>query len=289
MNKGLICIAAAAFSFHSVFAQPVIVQGPQSRTAAEGAPVGFSVQAEGSGALRYQWQFNGADIPRAVGRAISFVATSSRAGSYNVVVRDASGNASRSSPAQLQVQKRPVIVLQPRSTVVGEHQTAVFDVRLNESGPYSAVQWRHHSPQEPNHPIPPGSANGVNTFHLEVPNSNNNGTYNGLYWVCITNGVGWTVSRRASLTVVGPPRLTAEPQDRAVRQGGTASFSVAIAPDAAGPKTRQWYKDGQILPGRTGRAVTIYNAQPDDQGFYYCVVSSMGGTTTSYAARLTVY
>lgn len=289
MNKGLICIAAATLSFPALFAQPVIIQNPQSRTTVEGASVGFSVQAQGSGALRYQWQYNGADIPRAVGRAISFVATASRAGNYSVMVRDASGNASSSHPAQLQVQKRPFIVLQPRNVIVGEHQTAVFDVRLNESGPYSTIQWRHHSPQEPNHPIPPGAANGVNSFHLEIPNCSNNGTYNGLYWICITNSVGWTVSRRASLTVVGPPRLTAEPQDRTVRHGGTASFSIAIAPDAAGPKSRQWHKDGQILPGRTGRAVTIFNAQPDDQGFYYCVVSSMGGTTTSYGARLTVY
>jgi len=289
MKKGLICIAAAAFSFHALFAQPVITQNPQSRTAVEGRPVGFSVQAEGAGTLHYQWQFNGADIPRAVGRAISFVATSTRAGDYSVTVRDASGNASSSLPAQLQVQKRPFIVLQPRNAIVGEHQTAAFDVRLNESAPYSTIQWRHHSPQEPNHPIPPGSANGVNTFHLEIPNTSNNGTYNGLYWVCITNSVGWAVSRRASLIVVGPPRLTAEPQDRTVRQGGTASFSIAIALDAAGPKTRQWYKNGQPMPGKTGRVLTIFNAQPDDQGVYHCVVSSIGGTTTSYGAQLAVY
>lgn len=287
MSKGLICIALL-MSFQALFAQPVIIQEPQSRTAAEGAPVGFSVQAQGSGPLRYQWQFNGADIPRAVGRSINFVATSSRIGSYSVLVRDGAGNASRSSPAELQVQKRPFIVLQPRNTVVGEHQTAVFDVKLNESAPYSTIQWRHHSPEEPNHPIPPGAANGVNTFQLEIPNCSNNGTYNGLYWVCITNGVGWAVSRRAKLTVVGPPRLTAEPQDRTIRQGGTASFSIGIAPDAAGPKSRQWYKDGEILPGRTGRTVTIFNAQPHDQGFYYCVVSSIGGTTRSYGARLAV-
>jgi hypothetical protein len=289
MNKGLIYIAAAACSFHSLFAQPVIVQNPQSRAAAEGAPVAFSVQAQGSGALHYQWQFNGADVPRAVGRAISFVATTSRAGNYSVTVRDASGNASSSLPAQLEVQKRPYVVLQPRNIIVGEHQTAIFDVRLNESGPYRTIQWRHHSPQEPNHPIPEGAANGVNSFHLEIPNCSNNGTYNGLYWVCITNSVGWAVSRRASLIVIGPPRLTAEPQDRSVRQGGTASFSIAIAPDAAGPKTRQWYKEGQPLPGKTGRVLTLFNVQSEDQGIYYCIVSSMGGQTTSYGADLTVY
>jgi hypothetical protein len=80
-----------------------------------------------------------------------------------------------------------------------------------------------------------------------------------------------------------------EPQDRHVRLGGTASFLIAIAPDAAGLKTKQWYKDGNLLPGKTGRILTIFHAQPADEGFYYCVVTSIGGTTTSYGAQLTLY
>jgi hypothetical protein len=286
--KGRIFIAVFAAAFQAIYAQPVITQEPESRTAAEGRPVSFSVQAQGVGTLRYQWQFNGAALPNATGRALSFYATLSRAGTYSVLVRDSAGEASSSSPANLEVQKRPVVLAQPRRQIVGQHQTAVFEVRMNESGPYNTVQWWHHSPEEPHHPIPPGAARGVNTFRLEVLDCANNGTFNGLYWIVISNKVGWALSRHATLTVVDPPRLTSQPQDRIVRRGGSAAFSITIAPDAAGLKTKQWYRNGQPILGATGRILTIFNAQPERQGTYYCAVSSIGGTTTSYSAQLTV-
>jgi hypothetical protein len=282
-------VAALALALISSLAaaQPVITSEPQGRTVREGAQASFSVAAQGATPLRYQWQFNGSDIPNAVSRSLAFVATASRAGDYRVVVRDANGER-RSSAARLQVQKRPAILQQPKSQLVGEGNTAVFEVVLNDSGPYNSVQWWHHSPEEPRHPIPPAAAGGVDTFRLEVENASNNGTYNGLYWIVITNNVGWAISRRASLHVIGPPRLTGEPQDRVVRRGGAATFAISIAQDAAGPKTKQWYHNGEPLPGKVGRTLTILNAQPEQQGFYYCVVSSMGGTTTSYGAMLTV-
>jgi hypothetical protein len=287
--KGTIVIAAGALAIQIAYAQPIITAQPQSRTAAEGRPVSFSVQAQGTGTLRYQWQYNGSDLPNAVGRSLSFYATVSRTGIYSVVVRDSTGNESSSAPANLLVQKRPIILGQPKKQVVGAHQTATFEVRLNESGPYNSVQWWHHSPEEPHHPIPPSAASGVNTFHLQVLDSANNGTFNGLYWCVITNNVGWAVSRRATLTVVDPPRLSTEPQDRSVRRGGSASFSITILPDAAGPKTKQWYRNGQLIPGATGRTLTVFNAQDDDVGTYYCAVTSLGGTTKSFAARLTIF
>jgi hypothetical protein len=287
--KGAILIAAGALAIQIAYAQPIITAQPQSRTAAVGRPVSFSVQAQGTGTLRYQWQYNGSAMPNAVGRSLSFYATPSRIGTYSVVVRDSTGNESSSAPANLLVQKRPIILGQPRNQIVGEHQTATFEVRVNESGPYNSVQWWHHSLEEPHHPIPPRAATGVNTFRLQVLDSSNNGTFNGLYWCVITNNVGWAVSRRATLSVVDPPRLSTAPQDRTVRRGGTASFSITILPDAAGPKTKQWYRNGQLIPGATGRTFTVFNAQDDDVGTYYCVVTSLGGTTTSFAARLTIF
>ena len=288
MRNGRICIGLAMAAY-SVHAQPTITEDPQSRIVRPGMAVQLRVGAVGSTPLRFQWQFNGVDIPRATGKTLRFYATASRAGDYRAVVSDATGNAEVSQPANLEVQPRPVILAQPKNVIVGEHGTAVFDVRMNNSGPYTGVQWWHHSPEEPHHPIPEApDYYDVHSFHFAIPDCNNNGTYNGLYWITVTNQVGWTISRRASLTVVGPPRLTSEPQDKIVRVGSRASFSISILPDAAGPKTKQWYKDGQPLPGRTGRMLTLSRLQPEDQGTYYCVVSSRGGSTTSFAAMLTV-
>jgi hypothetical protein len=286
--KGKI-IWSVLFVAGAVCAQPVITEDPHSKAAVEGRRVYFSVQAEGSTPLHYQWQFNGTNISWGHHRTISFHATKSRAGNYNVLVRDEFGNVRSSSPALLEVQKRPVVLSQPRSKVVGEHQTAVFSVRLNDSGPYDYINWYHHSEAEPTHHIPPTAARGVNTFRLEIPDVNNNGTYNGLYWIVVTNKVGWKASRRASLNVVGPPRLTSEPQDRTVEHGHTARFRISIAPDLAGHKNVQWYHDGQPISGATSRTFRRRHVGPEDQGAYYCTVTSIGGTTTSFSAQLTVY
>src|SRR4051794_35473906 len=99
---------AAGFSFIRLQAQPIIIQSPQDRSAAEGHSVEFSVQAQSSSSLHYQWQFNGADIPHAVGHTLHFTATLSRAGNYSVTVSD--GNGASSASANLEVQKRPVIL-----------------------------------------------------------------------------------------------------------------------------------------------------------------------------------
>ena len=174
MSKEFFCILAAMLPVGAILAQPVITANPVDRIAREGARVAFSVSAQGTTPLQYQWQFNGSDIPNAVNRSLSFVATLSRAGDYKVIVRDATGAERGSSPAQLGVQKRPIILQQPRSQAVGEGTTAVFEVTLNDSGPYEWVQWWHHSTEEPRHPIPPGAADGVNTLRLEIYNTSNN-------------------------------------------------------------------------------------------------------------------
>jgi membrane carboxypeptidase/penicillin-binding protein PbpC len=286
MKRGI--AFAAALAVCSAAAQPIITEEPQSRAAAEGRRVSFRVQAQGSGPLRYQWQLNGQNIPRAVHPSYGFTATLSRAGTYTVLVQDASG-ATRLASANLEVQKRPVIRSQPKSQVVGAHQTAVFEVTMNESGPYSYVNWWHHSSAEPHHEIPVGAAQGVRTLRLEIPDATDNGTFNGLYWIRVTNLVGGTISRRASLTVVGPPQFTSEPQDKSVKAGRSTTFAVSIAPDAGGRKTAQWFFNGNAIPGANSRILRLSRVQPADAGFYHCVVSGIGGSATTYAARLTVY
>src|SRR4051812_21895454 len=107
MQKGILLAAmvSTAFSFFSA-AQPVITQNPADKAAAPGASVSFSVAAQGSSPLRYQWQFNGQDIPNARARVLRVVASPTRAGTYAVRVADALGER-RSAPAKLQVMPRP--------------------------------------------------------------------------------------------------------------------------------------------------------------------------------------
>jgi hypothetical protein len=197
--------------------QPVIVQNPQSETVVAGQRVFLSVAAQGVGPLRYRWQFNGRNVP-ILGRTLRFIASQRRTGVYQVVVRDRMGQVSVSAPAFVEVEPRstppppppaaspprPVILIQPQNVTVQEHGTAVFQVTLNNSGPYTRIVWHNDNPLEGPHEIPDGLGFNVHSPRLEIPNCLNADNYNGVYWIAVTNAAGGTVSSKARLTVVSP-------------------------------------------------------------------------------------
>jgi len=136
------------------------------------------------------------------GSTLRFVAGPLRQGTYRAIVRDASGRQSVSSPAELKIQRRPKIVIQPRSTSVREFSTGVFQAQLNSSGPYTTIVWHNDNPLEGSHQIPDGLGFDVHSPRLAIPNCLNADNYNGLYWLAVTNEAGGTVSRKVRLTVI---------------------------------------------------------------------------------------
>jgi hypothetical protein len=283
---GVLLGAVLALQSH-LSAQPQITQQPESRTAAAGAAFSFSVEAAGRAPLHYQWQFNGQDIPDARGQTLKRIAAPSRAGTYSVRVRDDVGEVV-SSAAQLEVVKRPFFLVQPKDIVVGEHTVATFTTVLNNSGPYSRMIWHNSNPLEGPHEIPPSTGIITDQPVLRMTDPLNDVTWNSVYWLAVTNGAGGITSRRARLTVVGPPVLIVQPQNREAKAGSMVLFSVRVQPNPGPPETFQWYRDGTIIPGATARKLLLRNAQSADQGNHYCVVNGIGGSTTSWGAQLMV-
>ena len=108
----------------------------------------------------------------------------------------------------------------------------------------------------------------------------------GVYTVKVTNAGGSVTSSGATLTVLVPPVITAQPQDRAVGIGQSGFFSVTAMGTA--PLNYQWSFNGTVIPGATGSAYTVTNAQPTNVGFYSAVVSNNVGTACSSNAILAV-
>jgi hypothetical protein len=287
MEKVWFVLAALALSVSRGDAQPQIARQPQGATVLSGKPVSFSVEAVGSSPLRYQWSFNGQDLPGATQRVLTRLATPSRAGTYAVRIADTAGQVV-SSAARLDVVNRPVFLVQPKNQIVAEHTVAEFRTVLNDSGPYRRMIWHNNNPIEGPHEIPPSTGYITDEPILRMTNPLNDVTWNSIYWLAVTNSAVGIVSRKARLTVVGPPVLSVQPQHRDVRPGSTVLFSVRVKPDAGPPETFQWYKDGAVLPGATAKTLIRRNVQAADQGNYYCVVSGMGGNTPSWGAFLTV-
>jgi hypothetical protein len=69
----------------------------------------------------------------------------------------------------------------------------------------------------------------------------------------------------------------------------SATFSIIASSSANFTLSYQWYKDGELLPGKTATTLEINPATRADNGTYTCVVTrSDGKTRTSSEGRLTV-
>jgi hypothetical protein len=183
---------------------------------------------------------------------------------------------------------KPRILAQPRNTVVGEHDTAVFETVLNDSAPYSRIIWHNSNPLEGPHEIPSTIGIVVDEPRMEIENCLNNQSYNGKYWIAVTNSAGGTKSIKARLTVVGPPRVATEPRDRTVRVGRVASFSFRLVPDKSPTTAYQWFKDGKPIAGAVQKSLVLPGVQSTDEGNYYCVVTTIGGSVSTWGVMLTV-
>lgn len=78
-------------------AQPTITLQPKNQTASLFATATFRVGAMGTNPFSYQWQFNGVPIPDAVSNSLAIPSVQrTNAGSYRVVITDASGSVTSS-------------------------------------------------------------------------------------------------------------------------------------------------------------------------------------------------
>ncbi|MDB6028696.1 MAG: hypothetical protein JWM68_4919 [Verrucomicrobiales bacterium] len=181
----------------------------------------------------------------------------------------------------------PSIVTEPvgQTNLVGT--TASLSVTATGTGPL-IYSWRKDGVPLVN----TGNITGASTAMLTISNilSSDEGTYD----VVVTNKFGLATSSPALLVVTYPvaPSITAQPQNKTVAVGGTASFSVTAS--GTPPLSYQWRKDGTVLTngggiiGSTTAFLQITNASSSHSGNYDVIVSNSVGTITSDIAALTV-
>ena len=185
--------AGSAFAAESSFtiSPPTITNQPQAQAVLAGQTATFSVGADGTAPLMYQWQFNGVAISGATNSV--FVMSNAlfvNQGNYSVAVSDVVGT-TVSSNAFLTVNSGPVITSQPQGQTAAPGAGVSFSVGVIGNTPFR-YQWYHDGSSIP------GETNAtLLLLNLQLNSS-------GRYAVSVTNAYGGVASSNALLSVYQP-------------------------------------------------------------------------------------
>ena len=253
---------------------PVLTVQPQSQIIDVSQPISFSVAATGTGALTYQWRFNGTNLVGATNAVFSRPAGGvTNAGIYSVLVSDAAGfTFSRDAALTIEVLGVPIILTQPVDQLVSAGGQVTFKVSAKGLAPMVYQWFKDDAP----------IANATNPAYvtplLAVDDT-------GGYSVVVSNPLGTASSRRSTLNVIGIPEITGDLTDVAIAVGESATFTIGTR--GAGLEY-VWTFNGEFVPGATNASLTIANAGVNDTGSYTVYVGNSLGLAVTSQATLTV-
>lgn len=166
-----------------------ILSNPVGVTNTAGNTVSFSVAATGTPPFRYQWSFNGSDIPGATNATLTLVnIQTSNAGTYAAGVNNDYGFATSSNAALVVNASAPVVTGQPTNQAALANSSVTLSVTAKGTTPLS-YQWYFNSAAID------GATNSSLVFaNVQMTNS-------GIYKVSISNSLGSVVSSNALLDV----------------------------------------------------------------------------------------
>ncbi|MBI4663155.1 MAG: immunoglobulin domain-containing protein [Verrucomicrobia bacterium] len=193
-----------------------ITTHPQSQTVTLGGTVSFTATAVGSGTLRYQWKFNGADITGATNSTFTLSNVQpSNAGNYAVAVTDSGGSAT-SALATLTVLVPVTITQQPMSQTVEAGASVTLSISATGTEPL-AYQWRFNDA-----PLPGATGASLVLTNVQPENS-------GRYIVLVNNPAG-TVTSDAAVLTVNPAPDEAPRFDRVERAQDSLNIVFTVRP-----------------------------------------------------------
>ncbi|MFO1500031.1 MAG: immunoglobulin domain-containing protein [Verrucomicrobiota bacterium] len=258
---------------------PNVTVQPQSQTVQEGASLRLSVEARGTGPLRYQWRFNNNELSGETSESLVLSSVGpGHSGIYSVSISNPAGT-TNSQPAAVTVTARPAppgIVTQPANHTAQEGETVTFGVDARGQAPLR-YQWRRNGTDLPGETGP--------ALRLVNVTSNDAGSYS----VAISNVAGATNSQGALLlveTVRHAPELITQPRSQSASEGANVSFTV----EATGslPLNYQWLRNDQPLLNQTNPTLALIAVKIDHAGSYSVLVRNPAGLVTSQSAVLTV-
>jgi pectate lyase len=251
---------------------PSITTQPVSQTVSAGANVSFSVAAEGTAPLVYQWQRNGSPISGANASTLNLSnVQGTDSGSYRVTVSNAAGSAT-STTAVLNVATGPVapaVTSQPASQTVVTGGSALFGVIATGTAPLS-YQWYKDG----------ALISGANTSSLSL--SNVQEADEGGYSVVVSNAAGTANSNTAVLTVTD--QLPGQIYN--LQGFAQAATGAGMVPETD-PNYRKVYTANDLVAALGSKTTKVIEIMNDlDLGYNEVPASARTGALRAAAAPL---
>ena len=250
----------------------------EDSTVAWGQTAEFTVAAEGTPPLEYQWYFQEQPIAEATGTSLLLEGvTLGDSGLYSVTVRNETGLA-ESGPIKLDVDPPPPpnLVSQPQDVATETGASAHF---LVEADGFDQLQFQWYF----NGALLTGETRPE--LKLDEVSPLNAGHYS----VVVSNPALVTVSsRNAKLEVAPPilPTIVQQPNDQSVLVGDRVFFEVVA--EGTLPWTFQWSHENQELKDSVDAILVLEGVEDGHAGIYQVIVRSPYGFAASVPAILTV-
>ncbi|MDA7502565.1 leucine-rich repeat protein [Akkermansiaceae bacterium] len=249
-----------------------IISAPSSREVDAKSDVVLTVEAEGRGALNYQWYKDGSPFNEINSPLLRLLSVkNNESGSYWCVVSDATSS-KQTETFSLVVKSLPQEINFPP---LGEVSFAQLQKELNATST-SGLPLRYNSSNPSLVSITQNGQLKINEVGRVTITAYQNGD--------LTYERAAPVSRE--LVVVNDLLISSQPSFQEVSALNEAVFSVEATSRAQ--VSYQWRKDGSDITGSESRILRLSSVTSDDEGSYSCLVRNSFGSVQSSEVTLTV-
>ncbi|HXG49206.1 MAG TPA: immunoglobulin domain-containing protein, partial [Methylomirabilota bacterium] len=234
----------------------IITAHPLSQEIRLGSPVTFNVSALSPSPMRFQWRFNGVDLPGQTNASLTLPAVRVEDdGLYTVVITDAVGPIV-SEPARLTVLVNPTIVVQPLAAEVAPGSDVVLSVAVTNTATLPVgYRWRRN-----------GSSVVTNLLHARADFFVVTNVQSSNLWDVIVFNAGRPSGLQSS-------RVSVKPAADRDGDGIPDSAEVALGLNADDPADAARDADGDTM---TNREEFIAGTDPADPSSYLKVAAIEG-------------
>lgn len=234
---------------------PQVTLQPVLAALCEGQSLSLSVSYSGTEPVTVQWQRNETDIPGALGAEYTVTGvTEVDAGSYRAVLTNSCGSTT-SDGADVSVGTAPIAGGGPNNQTKCTGDMLEFVVTSPNA---TAYQWRKDGED-----ISGQTGPSLTITSLGVGDA-------GVY-ACLVSNLCGSILLEGTVVVNEPVVITTQPESIDACTGTLVVLSVEATGTSVG---YQWYKDGGVVLGENGPAISLDNVSELDAGEYFCRVSN---------------